>query len=218
MVASLERESIFSVDIEARMRRAEESLLLGVGQVAALSGLPGSGMTRLGMSMISPHRVRGILAVVDVRGWISPQAAWDLGIEPEQIVVVRASDITRWGRVTATLLDGVGGVYAEVPSGIKDAALRKLVAKARARKTPMVLRPVVGSIPNGIAHIQISAQSVEWSGTDGGHGHLTVRRALLDASGRSTRGMEQTIEVEDDGTHDLRVVSHVGTHTTRHLA
>jgi hypothetical protein len=218
VVASLERESTSFVDVESRVRRAEETLLLGPGQVAALSGLPGSGMTRLGLSMIAPHATRGVLAVVDVRGWISPQVAWELGIEPEHIVVVRTSDITRWGRVAATLLDGVGGVYAEVPGGIKDAALRKLVAKARVRKTPMVLRPVTGEISGGIAHIQLSAQSVVWSGADAGHGHLTIRRVLLGASGRSTRGMEQTIEVEDDGTHDLRVVPHLGTHKTRHLA
>jgi len=218
VVASLERESTSAVDLEARVRRAEDTLVLRPGQVAALSGLPGSGMTRLGLSMIVPHLERGVLAVVDVRGWISPWVAWELGVQPERIVLVRVKDITQWGRVVATLLDGVGGVYAEVPPGIKDAALRKLVARARSRKTPMVLRPTTERMPSGIAHIQLTARSVVWSGTDAGHGNLTTRRSLLDASGKATRGMEQTIEVEDDGTHDLRVVPHLGTHETRHLA
>jgi hypothetical protein len=145
-------------------------------------------------------------------------AAWEMGIEPERLVIVRNNDIVRWGRIVATLLDGVGGVYAEVPPGVGDASLRKLVAKARTKRTPLVLRSLAGAIPRGIAHLHLAARSVEWDGIDAGHGHLTVRRTLLDASGKSTRGRERTIEVEDDGTNDLRVVPHMGTQTTRHLA
>ncbi|MCB1245856.1 MAG: hypothetical protein KDB69_01160 [Acidimicrobiia bacterium] len=207
-----------AIDFATRIERAEDALVLGPGQVAGLTGIPGAGLTRLGLSMLVPHVTRGPIAVVDVRGWISPLAAWEMGIDPDRLVIVRAKDIVRWGRVTATLLDGVGAVYAEVPTGIKDAAIRRLIARARTRKTPMVLRPLSGDLPSGAVHVRVAVRSVAWTGTDAGHGRLNVRRIVLDASGRSTRGMGQLIEVEDDGTNDLRVVPHVGAHETRHLA
>ena len=190
-----------------------ELLTLGPGQVAGLSGLPGSGLTRLGLSLIAPYAHRGALACIDVRGWISPAAAWELGIEPERLVVVRSDDLVTWGRIVATLLGGLRGVYAEVPPGIKDAALRKLAAKARTQRTPLVLRPIAGELPKGIAHLHLRARGVVWEGTDAGHGRLTVRRTLLDASGKSTRGRERTIEIEDGegpGTfhRDLLTVNH----------
>lgn len=182
---------------ESRFNQGEELLTLGPGQVAGLSGLPGSGLTRLGLSLIAPYANQGALACIDVRGWLSPAVAWDLGIEPERLVVVRGGDLVTWGRIVATLLGGLRGVYAEVPPGIKDVSLRKLVAKARTQRTPLVLRPIAGELPKGIAHLHLRARGVAWEGTDAGHGRLTVRRTLLDASGKSTRGMERTIEVED---------------------
>lgn len=217
MVASLHREDIASVDIEAP-RDGEAIFTLAPGQVAGLSGLPGSGLTRLGLSLIAPYATMGTVAFLDVRGWVSPQAAWEMGIEPERFVVVRGGDIVSWGRIVAALLDGVRGVYAEVPRGVRDASLRRLAAKARARRTPLVLRPLDGVLPGGVAHLYLTAKEVQWSGTDAGHGSLTTRRTLLEASGKSTRGMERTIEIEDDGTNDLRVVSRVGTRATRRFA
>lgn len=206
------------VDVGTRVARAEESLILQPGQVAGLNGLPGTGMTRLGLAMLAPHAERGPVAILDVRGWINPTAAWEVGIDPDRVVVVRTDHLVRWGRIAATLLDGVAGVYAEVPPGVKGHILRKLSARARARRTPMVLRPVVGSVPSGVAQVTVGASSVEWSGVDSGHGLLLRRRTLLTARGHLTRGIEQTIEVEDDGTHDLRVVPHLGAHQTRQLA
>ena len=190
-------------------------LTLAPGQIAGLSGIPGSGLTRIGMSLLVPYASRGPIVYLDVRGWAAPTALWEMGIKPEQLVVVRSSDIVSWGRIVATLLDGVRGVYAEVPQGLSDQSLYKLAAMARTKRTPLVLRPVTGKLPTGVAHLNLEASEVLWEGTDAGHGNLTNRRALLTASGKATRGMERTIEVEDDGTNDLRVVSHMGAQATR---
>jgi hypothetical protein len=217
VVASLHVDDIASIATDEQA--VDEAVFtLAPGQVAGLSGLPGSGLTRLGLSLIAPYAVTGTVAFLDVRGWVSPQAAWELGIEPERFVVVRSGDIISWGRIVATLLDGVRGVYAEVPPGVGDAALRKLVAKARTRRTPLVLRPINGMLPSGVAHLLLTAKEVQWEGTDAGHGRLTTRRTLIEASGKSTRGMERTIEIEDDGTNDMRVVPHVGTQAARRFA
>ena len=188
------------------------------GQVAGLTGIPGSGLTRLGLSLLLPHTSEGGLAYLDVRGWLNPAALWEMGVSPDRLIVVRCADVVVWSRVVAALLPGVRGVYAEVPSGVRDVALRQLAAKARTHRTPLVLRPLAGSIPNGVAQLRLEAHSTTWEGTDAGHGHLTRRRTLLEASGKAVRGREHTIEIEDHGTHDLRVVPPVGAHTTRRFA
>jgi hypothetical protein len=190
-------------------------LSLAPGQIAGLSGIPGSGLTRIGMSMLAPYAIRGPLVYLDVRGWASPMAAWEMGIDPKQLVVVRSSDIVSWSRIVGTLLGGVSGVYAEVPAGLKDQLLYKLAAKARTQRTPLVLRPLTGKLPNGVAHLNLESSKVLWEGAEAGHGNLTNRRTLLIASGKATRGMVRTIEVEDDGTNDLRVVPHLGAQTAR---
>ncbi len=194
------------------------SLGIEPGQIVGLSGLPGSGMTRVGMAFLAPYATTGPLAYLDVRGWANPAAAWELGIPPDRLVVVRSGDIVTWGRIVATLLAGMRGVFAEVPPGVRDGMLRKLAAKARTQRTPLVLRPVAGALPSGVAHLKLEARSVAWEGTDAGHGQLTRRRAVFDAAGKATRGMQRTIEVEDDGTDDLHLVPDMGTQATRHLA
>lgn len=186
---------------------APDLLTLQPGRVTGLIGHPGFGLTRLGLVMLASRESLGPVAYIDVRGWLSPPAAWESGITPERLVVVRCSDPVRWGRVTAHLLEGVGAVYAEVPLRVKPAQLHKLVALARNRRTPLVLRPVQGDLPSGLAHLRLEARTVRWEGTAAGHGRLTGRKLVLAASGKAMRGMTQLIEVEDDGTNAVRLVS-----------
>lgn len=213
MVASLEHLVDLSTLQQRDFGHAKDLLTLAPGQIAGLSGIPGSGLTRIGMALLAPYAARGPVVYLDVRGWASPLAVWEMGIEPEQLVVVRSPDIVSWSRIVATLLDGVRGVYAEVPMGLPDQSLYKLAARARTRRTPLVLRPVEGKLPAGVAHLNLEAHEVVWEGTDAGHGSLTSRRTSLVASGKATRGMARTIEVEDDGTNDLHVVPHMGAQT-----
>ena len=194
------------------------SLAIEPGQIAGLSGVPGSGLTRVGFSLLAPYASSGHVAYLDVRGWANPAAAWEVGISPERLVVVRTEDVVSWSRIVATLMSGMKGVYAEIPTGVRDVVLRKLAAKARTTRTPLVLRPLDGVVPSGVAHLRLDARTITWEGVEAGHGQLTRRRALIDASGKSTRGMQRTIEVEDDGTNDVRVVPGVGAEETRRFA
>ena len=49
-----------------------------------------------------------------------------------------------------------------------------------------------------------------WEGTDRGHGRLTMRRVILEASGKAVYGMTTQIEIVDDGTNPVRVVPGLG--------
>ena len=167
------------------------------GRVTGLIGHPGFGMTRIGLTMLARRAVAGPVVYLDARGWLCPPAAWEAGIAPERLIVVRCSDPVHWARVAATLIEGIPGLYAEVPRGVKDAQLRKLAAMARSRRVPVVLRPVRGELPSGIAHLRLEAREVRWDGPDAGHGRLRQRRIIFEASGKAMRGMARTIELED---------------------
>jgi hypothetical protein len=164
----------------------------------------------MGLVMLARHAGAGPVAYLDVRGWLSPLAAWEVGIAPDRLVIARCGDVIRWGRAVAALLDGTRAVYAEVPRGVKDAAIRKLGALARSRRTPLVLRSLTGSLPAGIAHLVLEVKEVTWEGAEQGHGRLRTRRSMVVASGKAVRGMSRTIEVEDDGTDALRLVPGMG--------
>jgi hypothetical protein len=55
-------------------------------------------------------------------------------------------------------------------------------------------------------HLRIEAAGVRWEGVDRGHGALLRRRITLRASGKGARGIEQVVEMEDDGSHAVHLV------------
>jgi len=184
-----------------------ELLQLEPGRVVGLVGHPGYGLTRVGLSMLAAKAGKSPIAYLDVRGWLCPVAAWESGVDPEQLVVVRCDDPVRWGRALMALLEGVGWIYAEVPRGVKESQLRRIAGLVRARRSALILRPVQGDLPSGVAFLRLEAGAVEWEGTDAGHGRLQFRSLAFTASGKATRGMTRHIELEDDGTNALRLVS-----------
>jgi hypothetical protein len=193
-------------------------LTLQPGRITELVGDTGSGLTRLGLSLLAQPSQTGPVVVVDTRGWISPEAAWETGVVAESLVIVRCNELALWSKVTAALLEGVPALYAEVPRGIKDQDLRRLAALARARKTLAVFRSMGSRLPSGVSHLRLRAIGVTWEGTDRGHGKLKGRRLLLEASGRGVAGVNRHLEVEDEGTNTLRVVSDVVVDPARRAA
>jgi hypothetical protein len=176
------------------------------GRVLGLVGRPGSGLTRLGLSLIADPSATGMVAALDVRGWLCPVAAWEVGVDPQRLIVVRCPDRLTWPKVAAALVEGFPAVYAEVPAGIGDAVLRRLGALARARRSSLILHPVSGDLPVGLLHLRLESAGVVWEGADRGHGALLTRRLTLRASGKGVRGIEQMVEVADNGTHPVHLV------------
>lgn len=157
--------------------------------------------------MLAEHSEKAPVVVVDVRGWASPLAARETGVDLERLVVVRCPDTRMWPRVMAALCEGVRAIYAEVPKGVNDRDLRRLTGLVRARQVHLGLRPMDDRLPTGIAHLRLRALGVNWSGSDQGHGRLGTRTLIIEASGRGVAGITRRIEVEDDGANVVRVVS-----------
>lgn len=193
------------------MENARESLsdqlTLEPGKVVGLVGPPGLGLTRVGLSMLATSARTGPVVYLDVRGWMNPLAAWEAGISPERLVIVRCPDRLLWPKVAAALLEGIRAVYAEVPTGVRESVVRRLAALARSRRSALLLRPLGGDLPTGVAYVRYQGREVTWEGPDAGHGRLEGRRLMLEASGKGMSGIERVIEVEDDGTDVVRMVS-----------
>ena len=190
--------------------REERFLRLRPGHVTELLGVPGTGLTRLGLTLLAERSQTAPVVALDTRGWISPAAAWETGVAPENLVIVRCDDPAIWPKVAAALLEGVDALYAEVPAGAREQDLRRLAALARARRAGVVMRSMGSNgLPPGVAHLRLRALGVTWEGADRGHGRLGRRRLMLEASGKGASGMTRRFEVEDEGTDVVRVVSDV---------
>jgi hypothetical protein len=185
------------------------------GRVTALEGPTGLGLSRLGLTMLAERSKTTPVVAVDVRGWLCPVAAWEVGVVVERLTVLRCPDRLVWPKVMSALIDGVRTIYAEIPTGIHDQAIRRLAAMARAQDTALILRPIEGTLPAGISFLDVKATGVEWHGVDSGHGRLQGRRVRLELTGKGVSGMRRRIEVEDDGTHAVRVVSRLATQAAR---
>jgi hypothetical protein len=165
---------------------AQQELILAPGRIVGLEGPAGLGLTRVGLSLlVAPSQV-GTVVVIDARGgWFSPLAAWEMGVKPSRLIVVRCPDWRLWSKVTAAVLEGVAAVYAEVPTGVGESDLRRLAALTRARKAGLILRPLRGQLPAGITHLRLQGNGVSWSGAGAGHGALSERQLTLQISGKS---------------------------------
>ena len=193
-------------------------LALRPGRIIGLEGPTGLGLTRVGFSMLAEPSQHAPVVAVDVRGWMCPIAAWETGVRADRLAVVRCEDLTQWPSAIAALLEGVKAMYAEVPDGVPEAMLRRLGAMARSRDASVVLRPLTGRLPSGIAYLRVRAERVVWTGARDGHGRLDRRRMTLELSGKGAAGRTHQMELEDDGSHPLRVVSRLATSEARRAA
>ena len=203
---SLGIEGVSVLDLD---QKEKDFFQLQPGRVIEMVGVPGTGLTRLGLGLLAPYSKIAPVVVLDVRGWISPEAAWETGVAPENLIVVRCDEPKVWPKVAAVLLEGVRALYAEVPAGAREQDLRRLGALARARKAAVAMRPLDRGLPSGMAHLRLRGLGVTWEGADRGHGKLQRRRLMLEASGRGVAGVTRRFEVDDVGTDIVRVVSDV---------
>jgi hypothetical protein len=105
------------------------------------------------------------------------RAARELGVAVDRLALVRhpGADLPK---VVAALLDGMDLVAVD-PARLTDAQIRRLSARARHRGAVLV---ATGAWPG--ADLELTRETVAWSGLGDGHGHLAARETRVSARGR----------------------------------
>jgi hypothetical protein len=162
------------------------------GSVVRVDGAPGSGATSLLLSLLAAATAAGEwAAMVDAEGILGGLAAAEAGVALERLAVVRAVPAALYGRVVATLLDGMTVVGATVPRGLRLSDARRLEARARERAAVLV---AAGPWP-GEAALRLRAEHSAWSGLGRGEGLLGERVLRVTVSGRGAAGRERVADV-----------------------
>ncbi|MEW6473047.1 MAG: hypothetical protein AB1679_12320 [Actinomycetota bacterium] len=162
------------------------------GSVVRIEGAPGSGATSLVLSLLAAATAAGEwAAMVDGDGVLGGLAAAEAGVALERLAVVRAVPAALFGRVIATLLDGVTVVGATIPRGFRLGDARRLEARARERSAVLV---AAGSWP-GEAALRLRAEHSSWSGLARGEGLVADRVLRVVVSGRGAAGRERMAEL-----------------------
>jgi RecA DNA recombination protein len=162
------------------------------GSVVRVEGTPGSGATSLLLALLATATATGEwAAMVDADGVLGGLAAAEAGVALERLVVVRAVPAALYGRVVATLLDGVTVVGATIPRGFRLADARRLEARARERAAVLV---AAGSWP-GESSLRLRAEHSSWSGLGRGEGLLVERTMRVAVTGRGSAGRERVADV-----------------------
>jgi len=162
------------------------------GSVVRVEGMPGAGATSLVLALLAAATAAGEwAAVVDGESLIGGLAAAEAGVALERLAVVRSVPAAVYGRVVATLLDGVAVVAAFVPRGFRPADARRLEARARERAGVLV---AAGAWP-GEAALRLRAEHSSWSGLGRGEGLLGERVLRVSARGRGAAVRERVAEL-----------------------
>lgn len=153
------------------------------GATVVVDGGPGA--TALAVALGAAATQAGSWAAVVGHPSLGLQAAAELGITLERLVVVPDVPQAQWATVVAALLDGVDVVLARPPSATVSAAdARRLAARARERQAvlvPLPRRPGGRpSWPQG-PDVRLTVGPGEWSAP---HRRLEGRRAEVVTGGK----------------------------------
>jgi hypothetical protein len=147
------------------------------------SGTPeGSGSFSMALALLAAASTEGSwCALVGLPG-LGAVAAHDMGIDLARLAVIPRPGAP-WAEVTAAVIDGVDLVVLAPPFPPRPAMARRLVARARERRSILVVVPGRSGWPeHPDVHLQVS--DMRWDGAGAGEGYLCERRMTVTATGR----------------------------------
>lgn len=156
------------------------------------------GATSLAISLLAEPLDAGSWAAVIGLPGFGIEAASNMGVPLGRLALVPhpGSD---WREITAALLDSIDLVLLTPPIRCRAGDARKLAARARQRRSVLVICPLEesavhasSSSPDAAwpesADIDLAVTSTDWLGLRSGHGRLRSRTLSIAASGRRLAG------------------------------
>ena len=157
----------------------------------------GVGHTSLLFRLISEPLARGAWAVIMGLPDINAHAAVECGVAIERLVLIPNPGAS-WLEVTAVLLDAVDLVVVNPPHSCRPTDARRLLARARQRRSVLILTAGNSSDSSNEAitrrvwpeppDLVFTDTGSRWQGLERGHGCLTSGAITVTASGRRLNG------------------------------
>lgn len=162
--------------------------LLPGGALAAGGSYTVEGSTALALALLrEPSRAGSWCAVVGMPD-LGVEAADAAGLELERLVLVPRPG-EQWLAVVSALVDAVGVVLVQPPTGARlgEAVAARLAARLRQRESVLV-----STRPWPRAEARLAVTESDWLGLGAGFGHLAARQVTVAASSPAWQGRSRS--------------------------
>jgi hypothetical protein len=163
------------------LRRGSTIMVTGQADADGNPGRGGGGVSLVLALVAAASGAGSWCAVVGLAG-LGAVAAHDIGIDLDRLAVIPRPHAA-WAETTAALIDGVDLVVLFPPFPPRPAMARRLVARARERRSVLVVAPGRPGWPEP-PDVALRVGDMHWDGVGAGEGYLCRRRMTVTATGR----------------------------------
>jgi hypothetical protein len=158
------------------------------------------GVVSVVLALLSAASAAGSWCAFAGMGDLGAVAAHEAGLDLDRLCLVPRLGPS-WAEVTAALLDGVDLVVLRPPFPPRPAMVRRLVARARERRSVLVVLPGRAGWPEP-PDLRLVVAALRWDGAGTGDGYLRRRHLALTVAGRRAGGTPRRRDLwlpADDG-------------------
>ncbi|HEX3981929.1 MAG TPA: hypothetical protein VHW93_11915 [Acidimicrobiales bacterium] len=163
------------------LRRGTTIVVRGLGRGTDVDRAA-DGSVSMALALLAAASGAGSWCAVVGLGGLGAVAAHEAGIDLARLAVIPRPDVA-WAEATATLIDGLDLVVLCPPFPPRQAMARRLVARARERRSVLVVVPGRAGWPDP-PDLCLSVDGARWDGAGTGEGFLSRRWMTVTATGR----------------------------------
>lgn len=167
----------------------------GALQRGTIVGVEGEAATSLALALAAgPSAVGSWVAVVGIPT-LGLEAAAEIGIALERLVLVQRPSPSSWGSVVAALVGSFDVVLLAPVHRMRSTNARRLAARSRERGSVLVQVGATAGRSSLECDLRLTTGRVRWHGLGRGHGHLQARDVQVEANGRRRAAQPRRIDL-----------------------